>query len=620
MFSTQSHGAWKIVVFQLLLNSVFVNTSGGDILKFMDEDSETKHVSSCILKIVRKYVPCNKFISVVISGGDYSNDVITTINGNICYSVALKSYDKSDWLIWTETYIVLSETILDFSKILSQLANDAYWNPRADFIVLTSEIDNNIIRDIFQILLRYNIFNVVVLTVNENDVQIHTYFPFGNGACGRRFEDTITLGECENVVDTIDLFSNQLAADHMKNCTVKLIVHEDIPGIITETSNYTVFGEYVPGMEQYLLNNIAVRENFTFKYKYLSHEAKYGVVFPNRTVTGMFAYLQAGLADMAVGGLMLMKNRADVFDYIWGYNYERLSLFTPVLDSKSWKNIFKSLGPRSWTLTAVCFFVVCAVAITIVTLYPEIAEERLLLIFKLWGFFFQGNSDKHLLKVKRMRLLLFFWIWLTFFITNFYSTAMYSMVTTQIGHKTYFDIDDLTHLPFKPCISENIRTLFFFAYNERLPMSDPTPACRYTKNSLTEVGYRKDMYSIGIKQSYKLREYEFINFRGQNTIDVWDFSNALPTVVYIKKGDPLKGIMEKYAKHMYEAGLMQKHFSILCLRSHSAIMRKSNTFVEVRLEYLKNHFFVLGVGIIISTIIFVLELLADFIQNRIILV
>ncbi|KPJ05884.1 hypothetical protein RR46_00562 [Papilio xuthus] len=528
------------------------------------------------------------------------------INLNNCYSVRLRNFTSENGLLGTTIYVIIAQDIEEISNGLKEQTRDILWNPRATFIVHIRKIAPGHLMNVFNIFRYHKLYEVVLLNyVNPENNEMLTYFPFEKDNCGEKFDEIVNLGSCRDTNGTKKLFSKNVEYS-LRNCVVKVAAKEDIPMVILKSSNYNVFGEYVLGLEQYMLETIAAVEGFTIKYEYYDADTMYGVVLPNRTTSGLLSRLQDGKVNLATGGFVLIQNRVEVFDYIWGYNYADLILLTPTTKENIWKKVYREFGLKTWLLILLAYaFMVCFTATSRILISSE-KPEFLMLSIKLCAYFYE-HSDNRLFKNTKPKSIIVLWALFTFFINSFYNTAYYSLVAGHVKDERTFDSDDINSLPYKPCVNDGMRSFFQYAYNIILPKGIDNPDCRFTESAMNTVANRKDVYAIEMNYSYRLREFMYIDNDGNHLIDAWDFSYDTVMTIYATRGFPLKDKFQKYALYIYEAGLMQRQLHLIYVKNLSTMEHRYKKYRKISLADFRIHFAVLINGTIISLFCFLCE-------------
>lgn len=555
--------------------------------------------AKCILNIITTYYPCNTVVTVASS---YNADsyFYRTINRDTCYTTITRSFYNRDWLIKDELYMIFTEDIAEFISGVHELSKDLLWNPTLRVIVYINNIVNT--KEVFNILLKYNIYNAVF--VNQEN-ELYTYYPFSKGSCGRSFKDAVKIGNCEDNTNIAQIFAEMPIT--LRNCTIRVKMCEEIPSIIFPSNKFTHNGKHILGFEQLVLNHFAIIEGINLDTEYLDATKKYGALLKNGTILGIFNNLQNGSTEIVAGGYLLIKQRVAIFDYIWGHNYGSFSLFTAVIPEDDWKIIYREFSTTTWALIALVYFLVILVSAKIQIQSLRSYNDRIYLILELWGYFY-GNTSQRLFKNKRMRLILIWWIWFTFVINNLYNTAFYSLITDQSSVSRNIHLDSLNTLPFKPCIADQVRNYFKYAYGKPWPQN-PSLNCRTTIEALNAVAENNNLYTIDLINTYLSREYMFLDDEGNHKLEVWDFSGySTVHAMYMVKGFPLKRRLQIVARQMFEMGLLTAQRKFVELKTYTAVYSRRRKFKNFNISHISVAITLLFFGLGLASICFLIEI------------
>ncbi|XP_050345755.1 uncharacterized protein LOC126770401 [Nymphalis io] len=571
-----------------------------------------KHAIDCIAVIIYKHVPCGTLITV-ISTTTHTEPLNRLLSDKNCYNFIERSIQTQKWLISSDVYIMSLKNSSQLYSSLKELSRDTAWNPTAQFIIIIydskwSEYDEN-----FKLLLKFNIYNILLITNSENGgFKLITYNPFKKNSCGKSFDKIISkINNCE-VVDTIRVNYKHLE-DKFRNCTITIAALEYVPHFMTESNKeYAFLGKKLYGIEQQMLANIAERENITLKYIIKPNHNDPGVVLPNFTVTGFLNYLQNDSASIVAGGYAQMKNRLEIFDCICGYGYGTLFLFTPVRSDISWKTVYRPFSVTTWSLICLSFVFVSIATILISRYFGEGKLDKNLPL-KLWGYIF-GNTSYKLSRLKKLRMVVIVWIWFTFLISSFYSTALYSLITAPETRQETFTPNNLGSLPLKPCISNGIFLFFKNTYNFSFFEKSPSKCQQYI--TLDIVANSDLFYTIEIDYKYYIRKFKYIDDKGNNKLKKDRFGNDVMFAMYTKKGFPLLNKFQKYAHYHFETGLLKKQLETIY---HWYNIRETkhigHTFKVIVLSEFRVHFSILFLGYMLSFICFIIELNKSYLKN-----
>ncbi|CAH0748037.1 unnamed protein product [Diatraea saccharalis] len=561
-----------------------------DLMKI---ENDTVTTSTCILGILEQHFPCNTYITLVTDDEDDKN-LIGNINERKCFSVIVRTYHKKGWFIYNNVYLIMTTNIDNLKASMLQLKSETFWNPKARFIFTTQNCSDTEINNIFHLFLTYKIYDVIFLVQAKRATYVYTYFPFEDGRCGDNTAP-VKIGNCKDAVNNTVYFQTK-GIKHFRKCKFRVIKFAD--------------QNILPILEQYILDDFAIKANFTLTYEKLETEKNFGVVLPNGTTTGLLGYLDRNEADIAMGSAVLFKNRADLYDFISGFHFASFNLYSSAVGDERWKTVYMAFDVETWLLIIFFYFIMISMCIVLLNLSPKISYNHSYIFLHLYGYFL-GNGTVLFFKTKRLRTIMISWIWFTFLTSSFYNSDMYSLVTDHMTYKRQISHDKLNTVPYKPCISYVISTFFFFAYNEVMPENIDNPLCNTEDGSFNVVASGTNLYTVQLKSFYTSKEKEFLNIYGKRMLDSWDFTGDILFCFYIYKGFVLKDQLQMHALRMFDAGITTVYNN--WLNPEQAIdNRKNKSFKQFVMKDLQIHFGVLFVGSMISTFVFLYEIYKKF--------
>lgn len=584
------------------ISTTFIKNNAKEVL-----EHQSSTIISCIDKLLtKKFVRCGSLVTIVDTT-HLTNPLIRALSNNSCYSFILRSVHTHSRLQKPEIYIIVSSDMEQFKSSINKLTKEFDWNPKAKIFLTFDVLEKEEILEIFEILLTHNIFDVLLIKEEDNVAKVYTFNPFDKQKCGQVTNDMINEEEC-SYIDHADEKKLKNLVYNFQNCSIVVVATEDVINFVFKTNTeFSYLGDQAMGIEQRLLENVAKLENFKIEYVLAGPDLRYGVILPNHTITGVLGYLQNDTVNIAAGGFFLIRNRVEMFDFIWGYNYANIYLYTPALKEGAWKKVYQEFSITTWILIVVSFLFT-SFAISFLRKYVfGRNDDELLIVIKIWGYIY-GNADHGLLfSIKKMRFIILLWILFTFFICSFYNTAYFSVLTRKDVEKLVMKPDNLQSLRLKPCVPDTIRTFYEFNFNMTLPGAQ-TKSCQYTKNSLDTVANSNGLYSLEMDYSYKLREYRYIDTKGRHKLQQSKYSNDLVFALYTKRGFPLLDKFQRYAAYHFESGIFQKHIDEIYHSNKILHQRHKPKYRNSRLSDYKIHFCILFLGYFLSTVCFMVEI------------
>ncbi|CAG4908244.1 unnamed protein product [Colias eurytheme] len=295
--------------------------------------------AQCVRKLLNNF-PCGKHVNYVFP--EYDMIKLDDVDNN-CYSFTARTYQTNDWLIEPDIYVIYYRIVENGSKAW-HIRHDRMWNPRASFIVvITEEINENEQGELFDKFLNYNIFDVVVIASMNRTQTFLTYFPFGNGNCGKKYDEIINLKTCSNS-PVFELNKDEL---DFTGCSINALSNS-----FKSRNRPDITRKYFHRLEQKVLNISAKLIGVKINYFIYSDTSK-GVVLPNFTSTGNLHYLQKRKVDIIFGFNLLTKNNLIAYEYIDGFKYSTMKIVVPLTEQNIESIIYRPFSTMTLLTTTI---------------------------------------------------------------------------------------------------------------------------------------------------------------------------------------------------------------------------------------------------------------------------
>ncbi|XP_048489180.1 uncharacterized protein LOC119692354 [Plutella xylostella] len=328
----------------------------------------------------------------------------------------------------------MTRDLESITKDMFQLQKDKEWDPLFKIIILIeSKVNNTGLHRLFECFMEIHIINVVV--VDETDYSMYTYNPFENYGCGKKFDNIIKLGNCQN--PHAELFPDKLVTD-LRNCTFKILT-TDYPPYAVDSRNKAVQSY---GAEHCTLNTLADIGQFRINYSYKNIVDEFSIVTEDNVAKGPLKYLQDNKFDVVSSGMFLIEPRARAFSYVYGhmaYEDDMRIVVAVAGEVPKWKKVYMEFQEFVWIMLALAFV---AYSIVVLVLTKKRYTLQYSVILKLWDncFLKAGSNIQCSFPV---RCVLILWLWFTFLVNSYYTTSLVSLITTEVNEyqvKTKHDL------------------------------------------------------------------------------------------------------------------------------------------------------------------------------------
>lgn len=269
-------------------------------------------------------------------------------------------------LVNTQYKALQDQMVNNLRRQVQELETLPVWNSRAKFVILllTEEMIDarKVAKDVLQELWRWQIINAVVLLPtsntqsNESTVLVYTWFPYQSpsGLCGElrnviHINSWILNKEGGHFLQNSNLFPEKVP-HNLKGCPIRASTFEFYPFVICDKhGDIRTNASIIDGLEIRLIQSIAERMNMTLLLRIPPGDERGGIQLKNGTWTGLRADIVYGEADIIFASLLRKLEDHLVFDVTVNYFTDRFTWF--VARAKSyprWLGMVRVFDPLTW--------------------------------------------------------------------------------------------------------------------------------------------------------------------------------------------------------------------------------------------------------------------------------
>ena len=309
------------------------------------------------------------------------------------------------------------------------------------------------IKNIFKLMWTIQIYNVIVMFEENNEVLVYTFFPFNAMKCDdttpvliNRIFDGNFLNGSENI------FPDKM--ENLFNCPVRLSMSMSAQPFIIPT--FFSNGSYkLEGGEVEFIETLAKILNFKIKITFLGDE---GYIYENGSAAGSYKALLDGEADISMGNWAMKQIRLNFFDCTNSYsilNYVLLvppgARFTP------FENLICPFAPTVWGLVLVVYLFGFGIIIIIRRqkvafrnfVFGSQVQHPMLNMFS--GFI--GGMQTILPRKNFARFLLMCFLLYSLVIRTLYQASYFQIIKSGKEHKPVQSINEIVQKDFKIYVS-----------------------------------------------------------------------------------------------------------------------------------------------------------------------
>ncbi|XP_063636264.1 uncharacterized protein LOC134806809 [Cydia splendana] len=594
---------YKIVIYYLI-NTVYTIMAIGNI-RVAEMPQEL--VEQCIVDIIASKSQFNSDIAII------NNDIVTAeLIRRIHETNNVKLYVK-DGSVRVATspssFIIYGQNLSYFQNLIDYMNKDYYCKPDALYIIIMPDLTKDDFILIFHTLWKYHIINtLIIVKETNNDASIYSYFPYAEGGCGRNYNNTIKISDCNSVMKS-DIMDSIREHDIpvLKNCVLQVGTHNYPPIVIKDIDPKNTFGV---GIEITLLNILANIENISLNYVFFPESLEFGHISDNFTVNGILGKLYENEVDLVIGAFALNSRRALFFDFVWShFAYE--DSFVTVTPSagllERWRIIYIVFKPLVWLLL-LFIFLLCSFLLS--NNNTALNNNRSSELFNLFGNWTQ-NIALSLKGRKFNNLIIVHWIWFGFLVNCFYQTKLTSFTTYRISKPQLNKYMSLNDYNFTPCFALDIGP--FMKYSGQVPIIHEeyleTVGCETADLSMDTVAKTQNKYTVTNYYRYLWWITKNPTKKAQIHLMKEKLYNAL-YVIFLRRGFPLLRDFHLKMMRLVDNGFVDviKKLHMIHNNVHSNV---GGSFEISRLKLIDFiiPFIILSTGLVLAFVIFVIELM-----------
>jgi len=554
--------------------------------------------------------------------------------------------------VWNEEAGSLNETI---ENQLENLKYSTSWNPRGRFLVVATDSSNEpahlLAAHICSILWQLaRIVNVVVLIPNQfvyrqlhslsttkttaaDRLNLYTWFPFKLGSCWE-VQDVILLDEWifENngrFLENAHLYPTKVPKNFM-GCPIKVGTIGIDPCVIM-TENYTQNDgstEYkLTGLTVEILKFVCEKMNLTavFLPPSLNVDLDWGI---KKVVE-----LDEGLSDVLTGTLPLIPAVVtSSFEATIPYIHLKLKMLVPCPKAiPGTEKVLTTFSPSVWMtmgfvllLTTAVFWCagngpyrsVCNETHT----YQSLSNS----FHNVWAVFV-GVSVPQQPTASSLRVFFFLYVSFCFTLSTVFQAFFVSYLVEPNYEKKLETLEEILDSDvvygYHPALNYIQDTISFPEFVKFLEYKELKEDCTDTRKCVERMITKRDIASVipPLFATYVAREMGTVDV-GKIICSIDQLAVSGSITVLFKKGNPILDRFNILMMSYLEAGLKQLHWAELLhrasLRGEGRLEAAGENYFAFSISHLKPAFVVMLVGNVLSSVVFIVELIVKCLCKR----
>lgn len=536
--------------------------------------------------------------------------------------------------LWTS-----SEDVID---VFEELQYESSWNPRARFLIVTFidglQTNQSTISSIFEDIWNdYSISEVVILTctdlrnkhspnVEEDSlaIELYTWFPYKSNNCGRVIQiellDRWILSE-DNFFRDLTIYPNKIP-HNFRGCQITVSTYE-VPmqvELLDKYMNNNKTVNVLSGLE--ILFLLYIQEATNISIEYLLHKGDNHF----QSHFDMVAEVSVGKADVTASFFPLHPAVTDIVDPTISYESNYLRWYVPC--GRAIPRMDKIVNIFTLSVWIVMGITTLSVVVIVQWLGKTTNRESTnyrtytSIYYNLISVTF-GVSVPQLPRTSKIRFIFSMWMWYCLVISTIFQVFFTSFLVDPGTHKPITSLNELLKSKLKYAFNhgwdEYVRATSFEYYSKINLDKVPCEDFNCFELVLNSTNF------LTVSSSSMFEYYIITSLHGYNmhicTIPEDIF--RIDIVMYLRKGSPLLSSFNSAIRRMLEFGFVIKYQRdmVFILRNEKDSTKNENVETSVieyfvfSMDHLMFSFYFLGIGYVLSLVLFLIELLYQYADN-----
>lgn len=563
----------------VLIVLLFLSLASSEIINIFDKFQENTPEEFEVLKF-NKYI--NYIVPLYFEEGKLLHLILPTRNVQIKeianvydfqeiisklstkYQILLSNHDdfelKDSFIFMKTSYYVIfiQENMIEIQiKSRWKMLRRYYetWNSKACFIFVIlqsgSNDNNGTIIDIINSLWKINVFKVVIILSDKNEIKLITASPFSSeNRCRKLHNDGNLNAYHTNYNSTLKLdlfaFSSPL---NFHGCSM-IAETFTFPPYTYEIKNFTKY-DLVTGIELNIIKILADKHNINIVFETPDMNFyPWWHVKPDGSGQGIFWDLLLYEIDFAFAGNMAYYLEYLIVDHTQWHSFGSYSWYVPKPNPlRPWKDVFIVFTPSLWAtiiftflLSSITYYIMNKISLTKEKTAPEKTYwSCFIILYSLCiGVPISATPNSTYL-----RLLFFTWAFYSLTLTTVYQKTLYSLLIHPLTETQINSLDELKRSGLKICAEHTAYTMNSLLYNNTNEMNQYM-VC----NNKTEM------------------IHNFINHKNTSILDKTEFIESMQS----KYGYYFPKIPEIYVTYFVTMVTSKGHIAFDCL---NAVVQRS---------------------------------------------
>jgi hypothetical protein len=244
--------------------------------------------------------------------------------------------------IQRDVYIIEFGTYQELQTILNNMKIKKFWNLRSKFLLIFYGAQTeDAVEQIFKFSWQSNIYDLMlVLFRNSQTPNIFLWYPY--------FPTITKIDSCE--------FFKPLQKKLSLTEVPKMLIPRPLKVEVVIFPPYVI--SHDSGSDIRIVKELAAAMGTQASVNHSDIPFNFGIVLPDKTVSGMFGAAYYERVDMAIGGFILQPDKYALLDASYPYHNEFYYWCVPRAHKlPSWKQVFDTMNLETWILILLAYIV-----------------------------------------------------------------------------------------------------------------------------------------------------------------------------------------------------------------------------------------------------------------------
>ncbi|KAH0809587.1 hypothetical protein GEV33_013204 [Tenebrio molitor] len=414
-----------------------------------------------------------------------------------------------------------------------------FWNLRSKFLLIFYGAQTeDAVEEIFKFSWQSNIYDLMlVLFRNSQTPNIFLWYPY--------FPTITKIDSCE--------FFKPLQKKLSLTEVPKMLIPRPLKVEVVIFPPYVI--SHDSGSDIRIVKELAAAMGTQASVNHSDIPFNFGIVLPNKTVSGMFGAAYYERVDMAIGGFILQPDKYALLDASYPYHNEFYYWCVPRAHKlPSWKQVFDTMNLETWILILLAYIVFTVVLWSLSSIRRQESFYNVITncFFNIFAIFIGANVG---VKPKStfVRFFVLFWTMVCLILHIIYETKFISLMERGLEEKQIKTMEELLDSDLEIQMKSSSVILFGESPTLRRFVEQGYHQCKTVVSCIEKVAYSRN---ASVFASASFISYIKNLFIGEDNLPLfYCFDSGVdisPIFIGMRKGFPLKDYVDTILKRLVE--------------------------------------------------------------------